>query len=59
MKNKGLVVSRDKLINQVWGYDFEGESRTVDVHIRTLRLKIGQAGKLIQTIRSVGYKLEE
>lgn len=59
MKNKGLVVSRDKLINQIWGYDFEGESRTVDVHIRTLRLKIGQAGKLIQTIRSVGYKLEE
>lgn len=57
MKNKGLVVSRDKLINEVWGYDFEGESRTVDVHIRTLRLKLGDAGKLIQTIRSVGYKI--
>lgn len=57
MKNKGLVVSRDKLINEVWGYDFEGESRTVDVHVRTLRLKLGDAGKLIQTIRSVGYKI--
>ncbi len=57
MKNKGLVISRDKLINEVWGYDFEGESRTVDVHVRTLRLKLGDAGKLIQTIRSVGYKI--
>ncbi len=57
MKNKGLVVSRDKLINEVWGYDFEGESRTVDVHVRTLRLKLGEAGRLIQTIRSVGYKI--
>ncbi|NLL81991.1 MAG: response regulator transcription factor [Tissierellia bacterium] len=59
MKNKGLVISRNKLISEVWGYDFEGESRTVDVHIRTLRLKLGEAGKLIHTIRSVGYKLEE
>jgi two-component system alkaline phosphatase synthesis response regulator PhoP len=58
MKNKGIVVSREKLLNEVWGYDFEGESRTVDVHIRTLRLKLGEAGKLIQTIRSVGYKIE-
>lgn len=58
MKNKGLVVSREKLLNEVWGYDFEGESRTVDVHIRTLRLKLGEAGKFIQTIRSVGYKIE-
>lgn len=57
MKNKGLVVSRNKLINEVWGYDFEGESRTVDVHVRTLRLKLGDAGKYIQTIRSVGYKI--
>lgn len=57
MKNKGLVVSRDRLINEVWGYDFEGESRTVDVHVRTLRLKLGDAGKYIQTIRSVGYKI--
>lgn len=57
MKNKGLVISRDKLISEVWGYDFEGESRTVDVHVRTLRLKLGDAGRLIQTIRSVGYKI--
>lgn len=57
MKNKDIVVSRDRLLNDVWGYDFEGESRTVDVHIRTLRLKLGEAGKLIQTIRSVGYKI--
>lgn len=57
MKNQGIVLSRDKLINEVWGYDFEGESRTIDVHIRTLRLKLGDAGKLIQTIRNVGYKI--
>lgn len=57
MKNKGLVITRDKLLNDVWGYDFEGESRTVDVHVRTLRLKLGEAGRLIQTIRSVGYKI--
>lgn len=42
---------------EIWGTDFEGESRTVDVHIRTLRLKLGEAGKLIQTIRNVGYKI--
>lgn len=57
MKNKGLVISRDRLINEVWGYDFEGETRTIDVHIRTLRLKLGKSGRLIQTIRSVGYKI--
>lgn len=58
MKNKGIVISREQLITEVWGYDFEGESRTVDVHIRTLRLKLGDAGKLIQTVRSVGYKID-
>ena len=57
IKNQGIVLTRDKLINEVWGYDFEGESRTIDVHIRTLRLKLGDAGKLIQTIRNVGYKI--
>lgn len=57
MKNQGLVLSRDKIINDVWNFDFEGESRTVDVHIRTLRLKLGDAGRLIQTIRNVGYKI--
>lgn len=57
MKNKDLVISRDKLLSEIWGYEFEGESRTVDVHIRTLRLKLGQSGRFIQTIRGVGYKI--
>lgn len=57
MKNQGIVLSRDKIMNEVWGFDFEGESRTVDVHIRTLRLKLGDTGDLIQTIRGVGYKI--
>ncbi len=58
MRNKGIVLSRDKIMTEVWGFDFEGESRTVDVHIRTLRLKLGNAGELIQTVRNVGYKIE-
>lgn len=58
MKNKGIVLSRDMIMAEVWGFDFEGESRTVDVHIRTLRLKLGNAGELIQTVRNVGYKIE-
>ena len=57
IKNKGLAFSRDKLLEEVWGYDFEGETRTVDVHIRTLRHKLGQAGELIETVRGVGYRL--
>ena len=57
MKNQGIVLSRDKIMNQVWGFDFEGESRTIDVHIRTLRLKLGDSGKYIQTVRNVGYKM--
>ena len=55
--NENIVLSRDKIMNEVWGIDFEGESRTVDVHIRTLRLKLGDAGRVIQTIRNVGYKI--
>ncbi len=55
--NKNIVLSRDKIMSEVWETDFEGESRTVDVHIRTLRLKLGDAGKIIQTIRNVGYKI--
>lgn len=51
------VFSRQQLLNQVWGYTFDGESRTVDVHIRTLRQKLGPAGAYIQTIRGVGYKI--
>lgn len=57
LQNKYVVLSRDKIMLEVWGTDFEGESRTVDVHIRTLRLKLGEAGKYIQTIRNVGYKI--
>lgn len=56
MKNSGLVLTRDKIMNEVWGFDFEGESRTVDVHIRTLRMKLGDAGEYVQTVRGVGYK---
>jgi two-component system alkaline phosphatase synthesis response regulator PhoP len=59
MVNQGIVLSRDKLMERVWGYDFEGESRTVDMHIKTLRQKLGEAGKLIVTIRNVGYKIGE
>lgn len=58
MRNKNLVLSREQIMNEVWGFDYEGESRTVDVHIRTLRLKLGTAGELIQTIRNVGYKIK-
>jgi len=59
MCNAGLALSRDKIIEAVWGYDFEGESRTVDMHIKTLRQKLGASGKLIKTVRNVGYKLGE
>ena len=59
MENKGIVLTRDRLLGHVWGYDFDGETRTVDVHIRTLRQKLGEASRCIETIRGVGYKLEE
>ena len=55
--NKGIVLSRDKIMESVWGFDFQGESRTVDMHIKTLRQKLGSQGKLIKTVRNVGYKL--
>ena len=58
MENPGLVFTRDQLLRSVWGAEFIGESRTVDVHIGTLRTKLGQAGKHIATVRGVGYKLE-
>lgn len=56
MKHKGEVYSRECLLREIWGYDFSGESRTVDVHIRTLRQKLGSCGEIIKTIRGVGYK---
>ena len=57
LKNNGMVLSRTQLLNQIWGYEFDGESRTVDVHIRTLRQKLGEMGELIETVRGVGYKI--
>ena len=58
IRNKGLVMTRDKLMVSVWGTDFKGESRTVDVHIRTLRQKLGAAGSCIETVRNVGYTVD-
>lgn len=55
--NKGIAVTREQLLNKVWGYDSESETRTVDSHILTLRKKLGESGALIETIRHVGYKL--
>lgn len=57
MKNRNMVLTRDQLLNQIWGYSFDGENRTVDVHIRTLRQKLGSAGDVIETVRGVGYKI--
>lgn len=57
LANRGIVLTRDKILDQIWGYSFDGENRTVDVHIRTLRQKLGSAGSLIHTIRGVGYKI--
>ena len=57
MENKGIVLTRDRLLGHVWGYDFDGETRTVDVHVRTLRQKLGEAGNLIETVRGVGYRI--
>lgn len=57
LKNRGQVLSRERLIEDVWGYAFTGESRTVDVHVRTLRQKLGEAGGYIETVRGYGYKI--
>lgn len=59
LSNQGVVLTRNSIMNQVWGFDFEGESRTVDVHIGSLRQKLGESGKVIKTIRNVGYKVGE
>ena len=59
LKNKDIVLTRDQLLNNIWGYSFDGESRTVDVHIRTLRQKLGEAGDVIETVRGIGYKISE
>ena len=57
MENQGQVFTRDQLLNRIWGYEFDGESRTVDVHIRSLRMKLKDAGNQIETVRGVGYKI--
>ncbi len=57
MMNSEVVLTRDQLLEDVWGYDFDGETRTVDVHVRTLRQKLGDAGDCIETVRGVGYRI--
>ena len=56
LDNPGIVFTRDQLLNQIWGYSFDGESRTVDVHVRHLRQKLGDCGKYIETVRGIGYR---
>ena len=58
MNNSGVAMHRDRIMELVWGVDFEGESRTLDMHIKTLRQKLGSAGTMIKTVRNVGYVLE-
>jgi len=53
-----MAFTRDQLFNEIWGMDYCGETRTVDMHIRTLRQKLGSCGSMIQTVRNVGYRLE-
>lgn len=57
MKHPGIVLTRDQLLEDIWGYDFGGETRTVDVHVRTLRQKLGDVGEYIETVRGVGYRM--
>ena len=59
LSRPGMVFTRDRLLSDVWGVDYDGETRTVDVHIRSLRQKLGEDGEMIQTVRGVGYRLEE
>jgi len=58
MLNEKIVLTRDRLLEEVWGFDYNGESRTVDMHIRSLRHKFGSNGDIIKTVRNVGYKIE-
>lgn len=57
LRNRGLVLTRATLMDRVWGFDSERENRTLDVHIRTLRVKLGEAGSYIETVRGIGYKI--
>ena len=58
LRNQGRVLTRDQIMEQVWGFDYGGATRTVDIHINTLRKKIGDDGSIIQTVRGVGYKID-
>ena len=58
IKHPGRVYSRDELLNRIWGIDYDGENRTVDVHIRSLRVKLSNQENLIQTVRGIGYKAD-
>ena len=57
ISNPEIVFTRAQLLDKIWGYQFDGESRTVDVHIRTLRQKLGKAGQFVETVRGMGYKI--
>lgn len=59
IKNQGTVFNRDTILRTIWGYEFDGENRTVDVHIRKLREKLGDCGEVIETVRGIGYKIGE
>lgn len=58
LSNVGIVISRDRILDKVWGTDYEGESRTIDMHVKNLRQKLGEEGKSIKTIRNVGYVMD-
>ena len=58
MENKGLALSREKILNSVWNYDYFGDARTIDTHVKKLRSKMGSKGELIKTIWGMGYKFE-
>lgn len=57
MENQRIVLTRDKILETIWGYKYEGENRTVDVHIRNLRQKLGEGGDMIETVRGIGYRI--
>lgn len=59
LSHPGIVYTRDQLLNHIWGTEYDGETRTVDVHVRTLRQKLGNAGRHIDTVRGVGYRYKE
>ena len=58
-RHQGNVLNRDQILQEIWGYEFDGENRTVDVHIRTLRSKLGVCGDLVETVRGIGYRISK